>query len=88
MDEPTNMLDMQAVIWLENHLQGWPSTLLVVSHDWSFLDHVSTDILPLHEKKIHGFLGNYTQYYEAARDFNGKVKRSIKMLANLPVLES
>ena len=38
LDEPTNMLDMKAIIWLENYLQDWPTTLLVVSHDRSFLN--------------------------------------------------
>jgi len=70
LDEPTNMLDMQAVIWLESHLQSWPSTLLIVSHDWGFLDNVATDILHLHNKTIHSFRGNYTQYYEAASDLD------------------
>ena len=40
LDEPTNMLDMQAVIWLENHLKNWPKALLLVSHDRTFLDQV------------------------------------------------
>ena len=40
LDEPTNMLDMQAVIWLENHLKNWPTALLLVSHDRTFLDQV------------------------------------------------
>ena len=79
LDEPTNMLDMQAVIWLEEYLQGWPSTLLVVSHDRSFLDQVATDILHLHEKTIHRFRGNYTQYYEAACDLDSmKYREDVK----------
>ena len=41
LDEPTNMLDMAAVIWLENHLKNWPAALLLVSHDRTFLDQVS-----------------------------------------------
>ena len=40
LDEPTNMLDMAAVIWLENHLKNWPAALLLVSHDRTFLDQV------------------------------------------------
>ena len=79
LDEPTNMLDMQDVIWLENYLQCWPSTLLVVSHDRSFLDQVATDILHLHEKTIHRFRGNYTQYYEAACDLDSmKYREDVK----------
>jgi ATP-binding cassette, subfamily F, member 3 len=44
-DEVTNYLDFPAVVWLEKYFQSWPATLLVVSHDRSFLDAVSTDIL-------------------------------------------
>lgn len=33
LDEPDNMLDIPAIVWLENYLQTWPNTLLVVSHD-------------------------------------------------------
>jgi len=63
LDEPTNMLDMQAVIWLERYLQTWPSTILVVSHDRSFLDEVPTDILHLHSQRIDTYRGNYTEYH-------------------------
>merc|ERR1719412_2098974 len=62
LDEPTNMLDMQAIIWLERYLQTWASTLLVVSHDRSFLDEVPTDMLHIHDQKIEQYKGNYTQF--------------------------
>lgn len=62
LDEPTNMLDMQAIIWLEKYLQSWPSTLLVVSHDRSFLDEVPTDVLHLHSQRIDTYRGNYTEF--------------------------
>ena len=75
LDEPTNMLDMHAVIWLESYLASWPGTLLIVSHNWSFLDQVSTFILHLHQRKIHRFKGNYTQYYEAACDLDNQKYR-------------
>lgn len=52
LDEPTNMLDLKAIIWLENYLQTWKSTILVVSHDRTFLNTVATDILHLHAQKV------------------------------------
>jgi len=55
LDEPTNMLDMQAIIWLERYLQRWPTTLLVISHDRSFLDEVPTDVLHLHTMRIDSY---------------------------------
>jgi len=62
LDEPTNMLDMQAIIWLERYLQTWPSTILVVSHDRNFLDEVPTDILHIHSQKIDVYKGNYSTF--------------------------
>ena len=62
LDEPTNMLDMQAIIWLEQYLQTWRSTLLVVSHDRSFLDEVPTDMMHLHSQRIDQYRGNYTRF--------------------------
>ena len=47
LDEPTNHLDLNAVIWLDNYLQNWKKTLLIVSHDQSFLDNVCTDVIHL-----------------------------------------
>ena len=53
LDEPTNHLDLNAVIWLDNYLQNWKKTLLVVSHDQSFLDNVCTDIIHLDQVSFY-----------------------------------
>ncbi|XP_060605726.1 ATP-binding cassette sub-family F member 3-like [Ruditapes philippinarum] len=62
LDQPTNMLDMKAIIWLENYLQTWPTTILVVSHDRSFLNSVCTEIVHLHDKRLDTYKGNYDQF--------------------------
>ena len=49
-----------AVVWLEKYFQSWPTTLLIVSHDRSFLDAVSTDILHLHSHKLDTYKGNFS----------------------------
>jgi ATP-binding cassette, subfamily F, member 1 len=59
LDEPTNHLDLNAVIWLDNYLQNWKKTLLIVSHDQSFLDNVCTDIIHLDQEKLFYYKGNY-----------------------------
>jgi len=59
LDEPTNHLDLNAVIWLDNYLQNWKKTLLVVSHDQSFLDNVCTDIIHLDKQKLFYYKGNF-----------------------------
>ena len=62
LDEPTNHLDLNAVIWLDNYLQNWKKTLLVVSHDQSFLDNVCTDIIHLDQCKLWYYKGNYSMF--------------------------
>lgn len=62
LDEPTNHLDLNAVIWLDNYLCGWKKTLLVVSHDQSFLDNVCTDIIHLDQQRLFYYRGNYSQF--------------------------
>ena len=62
LDEPTNHLDLNAVIWLDNYLQNWKKTLLIVSHDQSFLDNVCTDIIHLDMCKLRYYKGNYSMF--------------------------
>ncbi|KAI8382332.1 P-loop containing nucleoside triphosphate hydrolase protein [Blakeslea trispora] len=62
LDEPDNMLDIPAIVWLENYLQTWPNTLLVVSHDREFLDEVATDILYMHSEKLEYYKGNFSNF--------------------------
>ncbi|KAJ3205563.1 ATP-binding cassette sub- F member 3, partial [Dinochytrium kinnereticum] len=64
-DEVTNYLDFPAVVWLEKYFQAWPATLLIVSHDRSFLDAVSTDILHLHNCTLDHYKGNFSSYLSA-----------------------
>lgn len=59
LDEPTNHLDIVSIGWLEEYLKQYPGTLLVVSHDRSFLNNVVTRILELDSGKIEDFPGNY-----------------------------
>ena len=61
-DEVTNYLDFPAVVWLERYFQNWPATLLIVSHDRSFLDAVSTDILHMHSNQLDHYKGNFSDF--------------------------
>jgi ATPase subunit of ABC transporter with duplicated ATPase domains len=66
LDEPTNMLDMKAIIWLETYLiNDWESTLLVVSHDRTFLASVPTDVLHFHSQRLDNYRGNYEQFVKS-----------------------
>eukprot|EP00261_Vitis_vinifera_P039148 XP_019080391.1 PREDICTED: ABC transporter F family member 4-like [Vitis vinifera] len=53
LDEPTNHLDLRSVLWLEEYLCRWKKTLLVVSHDRDFLNTVCSEIIHLHDQKLH-----------------------------------
>ncbi|KAK9820427.1 hypothetical protein WJX72_010224 [[Myrmecia] bisecta] len=64
LDEPTNHLDLRAVLWLEEYLQRWKKTLVVVSHDRDFLNTVTTDIIHLHDFRLHFYRGNFAQFEE------------------------
>ncbi|KAF6022291.1 hypothetical protein EB796_019391 [Bugula neritina] len=75
LDEPTNHLDLNAVIWLDNYLQHWKKTLLIVSHDQSFLDNVCTDIIHLDMQKLFYYRGNYASFKKM---FQQKRKEQIK----------
>jgi len=64
LDEPSNMLDVPSITFLSNYLQGYPSTLLVVSHDRAFLNEVATDIIHQHSERLDYYKGaNFDSFY-------------------------
>lgn len=65
LDEPSNMLDLNAIAWLEDYLVNeWEGTLFVVSHDRAFLNQVATDIVHMHSERLDYYKGNFDQFYE------------------------
>lgn len=62
LDEPTNYLDLEGTLWLEEHLARYPKTFLVVSHDRDLLDHSVDHILHLSNNKLTFYRGNYTSF--------------------------
>ena len=64
LDEPTNHLDADSVAWLEQHLEGYPGTVIAVTHDRYFLDNVAGWILELDRGKGIPFEGNYSSWLE------------------------
>ena len=63
LDEPTNHLDVQSVKWLENYLVSNTNvTVLIVSHDSSFLDNVCTEIIHYEHKKLKYYHGNLSAF--------------------------
>jgi sulfate-transporting ATPase len=64
LDEPTNHLDAESVAWLEKHLQEYKGTVIAVTHDRYFLDHVAEWILELDRGEGVPWKGNYSSWLE------------------------
>ncbi len=62
LDEPTNHLDIDTILWLENLLLGLRTTLVIVSHDRSFIDKLCTKIIELDRGRITSYPGNFQAY--------------------------
>lgn len=62
LDEPTNHLDLDAVMWLEDYIGNCTFTVVIVSHDRTFLNSVCDNMIHIHNKKMHFYSGNYDQY--------------------------
>lgn len=67
LDEPTNDLDAETIVWLEDFLVNFKNLVIVVSHDRHFLDSVSTHIVDIDFGKIKIYSGNYTFWYESSQ---------------------
>ena len=72
LDEPTNHLDIESIMWLENHLSESSQTLMVVSHDRTFLDHVTNRTIEISLGKVYDFNAPYTRYLELRKDLREK----------------
>ncbi len=64
LDEPTNHLDAESIDWLEQHLQQYSGTVIAITHDRYFLDHVAGWILELDRGEGIPWKGNYTSWLE------------------------
>ena len=62
LDEPSNHLDLEAVMWLEEFLRGYPATILLVSHERDFLNNVVDHILHLDRGKLALYPGGYDAF--------------------------
>ena len=64
LDEPTNHLDNEMLTWLEDYLNHYKGTVIMVTHDRYFLDRVSNRILELDHGKIYSYEANYSKFLE------------------------
>ena len=78
LDEPTNGLDIDAVMWLEDFLSDYFGTVLVVSHDRHFLNDVCTNIVDIDYNEIKMYVGNYEFWYESSQLMQRLIKAQNK----------
>ncbi len=87
LDEPTNNLDINTIRWLENVLNQYQSTMIIISHDRHFLNQVCTHMADLDYREVRIYPGNYddymlasTQARERTQAANAKAKERISDL--------
>lgn len=78
LDEPTNMLDIGSVLWLEQYLQKWAGTLLIVSHDRRFMNSVATDVVHFQGLQLTGFRGDYETFEKVRSEKIQNQKRAFE----------
>lgn len=62
LDEPTNHLDIATIVWLEQYLKSFAGTVVFITHDRVFLDHLATGIIELDRGQLRRFPGNWAAY--------------------------
>ncbi len=62
LDEPTNHLDVNAVEWLENFLQSYEKSYVIISHDRYFLDRTCRKVIEIEQGKAVSYVGNYSKF--------------------------
>ncbi|QSX09471.1 ABC-F family ATP-binding cassette domain-containing protein [Alkalibacter rhizosphaerae] len=87
LDEPTNYLDEQHIVWLKRYLQEYENAFLLISHDIPFLDSVINLIYHVEDKELSRYVGNYSDFeriYEAKKmQLEAAYKRQQQEIAQL-----
>ncbi|MGH7739205.1 MAG: ATP-binding cassette domain-containing protein, partial [bacterium] len=67
LDEPTNNLDIKTIDWLEDYLNGYEGTIIAISHDRHFINHICTHIADVDRQKVTIYTGNYDYFMQASK---------------------
>ena len=68
LDEPTNHLDIESIQWLEDFLIDNGQAVVVISHDWAFVDHITTRTIEVTMGRIYDYKVNYSQYLQLRKE--------------------
>ncbi len=75
LDEPSNHLDLESLIWLEQFLRGYEGALMITSHDREFMNRIVTKIVEIDSGSLTTYSGNY-EFYEQQRTLNEKQQQA------------
>jgi ATPase subunit of ABC transporter with duplicated ATPase domains len=75
LDEPSNHLDLESLIWLEQFLKGYEGALLMTSHDREFMNRIIDKVIEIDAGQLTTYSGNY-EFYEAQRALNEKQQQA------------
>ena len=75
LDEPSNHLDLESLIWLEQFLTGYDGALLMTSHDREFMNRIINKVIEIDGGTLTGFSGDY-EFYEQQRALNEKQQQA------------
>jgi ATPase subunit of ABC transporter with duplicated ATPase domains len=75
LDEPSNHLDLESLIWLEQFLKGYDGALLMTSHDREFMNRIIDKVVEIDGGQLTTYSGNY-EFYEAQRALNEKQQQA------------
>jgi ATPase subunit of ABC transporter with duplicated ATPase domains len=75
LDEPSNHLDLESLIWLEQFLKGYEGALMMTSHDREFMNRIVTKVVEIDGGSLTAYSGNY-EFYEQQRALNEKQQQA------------
>lgn len=75
LDEPSNHLDLESLIWLEQFLAGYDGALLMTSHDRAFMNRIINKVIEIDGGTLTGYSGDY-EFYEQQRAINEKQQQA------------
>ena len=75
LDEPSNHLDLESLIWLEQFLKGYEGALLMTSHDREFMNRIINKVVEIDGGQLTSYSGNY-EFYEQQRALNEKQQQA------------
>ena len=62
LDEPTNHLDLLSLLWLQQYLKTYSGAVLMISHDWQFMDEIVESVHEICDRKLVAYTGNYSAF--------------------------